>query len=44
MIYSPNQRLTAVEALCHEFFDELKEEKNGKIIEKNYNIDLFTFN
>lgn len=43
MIYSPKQRLNAAEALAHEFYDELREEKVGRTIQKQLNVGLFDF-
>lgn len=41
MLYSPKQRLTAAEALAHEYFDELREEANYEKIIKLTGIDHF---
>lgn len=41
MLYSPKQRLTAAEALAHEYFDELREEANYEKIIKLAGIDHF---
>jgi hypothetical protein len=43
MIYSPKQRLNAAEALAHEFYDELRDEKVGKQLQKQLGIKLFDF-
>jgi serine/threonine protein kinase len=33
MIYNPHERLSAIEALAHNYFDELRNEDNFKILE-----------
>lgn len=43
MIYSPKERLNAAEALAHEFYDELREEKVGKHLQKQLGVSLFDF-
>lgn len=43
MIYSPKQRLNAAEALAHEFYDELREEKVGKQLQKQFGSNFFDF-
>ena len=43
MIYSPKERLNAAEALAHEYYDEIREEKVGKTIQKQLNAGLFDF-
>lgn len=43
MIYSPKERLNAAEALAHEFYDELRDEKVGKQLQKQIGIKLFDF-
>jgi hypothetical protein len=41
MIYSPNQRLSAGEAMAHEYFNELREEVNYSKIVKLTGIQHF---
>ena len=45
LVYSPNIRLTPLQALCHPYFDELRDENNIKMMQiKKINIpDLFDF-
>ena len=43
MIYAPKERLNAAEALAHEFYDELREEKVGKKLQKQLGVSLFDF-
>lgn len=44
LIYNPKERLNAAEALCHEYFDDLREEKIYSVLKAKYNIpNLFKF-
>jgi hypothetical protein len=41
MVYSPSQRLTAIEALAHPYYDELREEGNYTRITKLTGVSHF---
>ena len=43
MIYSPKQRLNAAEAIAHEFYDELREESVGRVLNKQLGTNIFSF-
>jgi hypothetical protein len=44
MKYSPNERLTPYQALCHPFFDELREKSVYEKLKKEIKIpNLFDF-
>ena len=43
MIYSPKERLNAAEALAHEYFDELREERVGRQLQQQLGVSLFDF-
>lgn len=41
MLYSPKQRLTAAEALAHEYFDEIREESLYERLVKSTGVEGF---
>ena len=44
LCYSPKVRFSPFDALRHSFFNELRDEKTYKTLQKQYNIDsLFDF-
>jgi glycogen synthase kinase 3 beta len=44
MVYSPKDRLKAVEALSHPYFDELRDQATYTHIQAQYNLkDFFSF-